>query len=61
MNIKNIDRALFTGLFVGIIIFLKESLFPNTNVFLSMLISGSAALIGFLIGDKIFSEKDNKN
>lgn len=61
MEIRNIDRALFTGLFVGIIIFISEFFFPDTNSFISILIGTLAALIGFLIGDKILPKEDDKN
>ncbi|AIF45307.1 MULTISPECIES: hypothetical protein [Bacillaceae] len=61
MNIRNIDRALFTGLFVGIIIFIKEILFSGINAFISILIGAIAALIGYLIGDKILPRKSDNN
>lgn len=61
MNIRNIDRALFTGVFVGIVIFIKEVFFSDMNTFISILIGGLAALIGYLIGDKILSRKDDRS
>ncbi|MYL56763.1 hypothetical protein GLW20_04530 [Virgibacillus halodenitrificans] len=61
MNIRNIDRALFTGLFVGIIIFIKEIFFLGINAFISILIGAIAALIGYLIGDKILPRKSDNN
>ncbi|MFB1051986.1 hypothetical protein [Paraliobacillus sp. JSM ZJ581] len=58
MKIKKLDRALFIGLFVGIIIFIKEFFFPDTNAFLSILISALAALIGYFVGGKLLSRSD---
>ncbi|WP_182201687.1 hypothetical protein [Paraliobacillus salinarum] len=58
MKIRNLDRALFTGLFVGIIIFIKEFFFPDTTTFMSILISALAALIGYFIGGKLLSRSD---
>ncbi|UOQ83543.1 hypothetical protein [Gracilibacillus salinarum] len=61
MNIGNIDRALFAGLFVATIIFISEFFFPETNSFISILIGALAALFGYLIGDKLFlKEKEEK-
>ncbi|KKE79453.1 hypothetical protein DTX80_17205 [Bacilli bacterium] len=61
MKKRNIEWALFTGLFVGIVIFLSEILIPNANFFISMAISGLSALIGGLIGNKIrFSQRKAK-
>ena len=54
MKKLNIGVALFTGLFVGIIIFIKELFISDINVFLSILICALAALIGGLIGNKLF-------
>lgn len=52
-RIRRIDLALFTGLFVGVIVFIKEFLFPGTHAILSILIGAAAALIGYLIGDRV--------
>ena len=60
MNIRNIDRALFTGLFVGIIIFISEFFFPDTNSFISIFIGALGALMGYLIGDKIFLKENDE-
>ncbi|WP_121605181.1 hypothetical protein [Virgibacillus sp. Bac332] len=59
MNIRNIDRALLTGLFVGIIIFISEYFFPDTNAFISIFIGALAALIGYLIADKILPKEND--
>ncbi|GAB3053739.1 hypothetical protein [Virgibacillus ainsalahensis] len=54
MKIKNIDWALFTGFFVGIIIFITEFFFPDTSSLTSIIVAGLAAFIGGLIGYKLF-------
>jgi len=60
MKIRNIDKALFTGIFVGIIIFIKEFFFPDINSFISIFIGALAALIGYLIGDKLLPKDEIK-
>ncbi|GAA0415979.1 hypothetical protein JUJ52_12185 [Virgibacillus sp. AGTR] len=59
MKIRNIDRALLTGLFVGIIIFISEYFFPDTNSFISIFIGALAALIGYLIAVKILPKEND--
>ncbi|WP_209369584.1 hypothetical protein [Sediminibacillus dalangtanensis] len=49
--------ALFTGLFVGIVFFLSEYFFPNTNLITKVIIAGVSALVGGLIGNKLFPYK----
>lgn len=61
MDIENIDRALFAGLFVGVIAFIKEFFFADINAFISILIVALAASIGYLVGNKIFTRKKDKN
>jgi xanthosine utilization system XapX-like protein len=57
MKKANIRMALFTGLFVGIIVFLSEYIIPNTNLITSVLLAGLSALVGGLIGNKLFPNK----
>ncbi|MBR7798067.1 MAG: hypothetical protein ACQEWU_07210 [Bacillota bacterium] len=59
MKIRNIDRALLTGLFVGIMIFISEYFFPDTNSFISIFIGALAALIGYLIAVKILPKEND--
>ncbi len=59
LNTNRIDRALFTGLVVGVVLFISEFLLPETNSFVSILIGASAALIGYLIADKIWPTKED--
>jgi len=56
MGIENIDRALFSGWFVGVIVFIKEFFFADINAFISIVMIALAA-IGYLIGDKIFTRE----
>lgn len=60
MKKRNVSRALFTALFVFIIGILEVFFFPSMNDYVSILIVALAALIGYLIGDKIFN-KENGN
>ncbi len=60
MNIDRIDSALFTAIFVGIIVFISEFFFPDTNSFISIIIGALSALIGGLIANKIFPEESGK-
>lgn len=57
MKKAKIRMALFTGLFVGIIVFLSEYIIPNTNLITSVLLAGLSALVGGLIGNKLFPNK----
>ncbi|MHA6260698.1 hypothetical protein ACXYMX_12505 [Sporosarcina sp. CAU 1771] len=57
MKKGNIKIALFTGIFLGVVNFIFESLIPNTSVFVSIGISVLAVLIGWWIGSKLFSVK----
>ncbi|MDL4839480.1 hypothetical protein [Aquibacillus rhizosphaerae] len=61
MKIRNIDKALFTGVFVGIIIFVKEFFFSDINSFLSIIIGPLAAIISYLVGDKFLTKDEIKN
>jgi len=53
----NIGMALFTGIFVGIVAFLSEFFIPNTSIITSVIIAGLSALVGGLIGNKLFPNK----
>lgn len=46
--------ALFTGMFVGISVFLSEFLMPDSNIIISVSIATLSALIGGFIGNKLF-------
>lgn len=59
MKKGSIGMALFTGLFVGIVVFTSSFLIPDRNPFVSIAIAGLAGLIGGLIGNKLFSNKPN--
>nr|WP_300003702.1 hypothetical protein [Tissierella sp.] len=55
----NIKSAVFTGAFVGIITgFIELSSF-NLDVFIKILIAGLSALVGGMIGSKLFPNKKN--
>ncbi|MFC4403804.1 hypothetical protein [Gracilibacillus xinjiangensis] len=58
MNVdtENIDRALFTAGFVGVIVFFL----PETNSIVSILVAGIAAFVGFLLGSRLFTQKEKK-
>ncbi|MCP3739374.1 hypothetical protein [Rossellomorea sp. BNER] len=51
-----IRMALFTGIFVGIIVIISEYMIPlkNSNLIISLLIAGGSALVGGLISIKLF-------
>lgn len=49
--------AIFTGLFVGIVVFLSEYLFPNTSLVIKVIIVGLSTLVGGLIGSMLFPNK----
>jgi len=54
----SIGIALFTGIFVGIVVFLSEYIFPpHTNFFIKGIIIGFFGAIGGLIGNKLFPNK----
>ena len=53
----NVGTALFTGLFVGIIVFLSDYFIPNTSLVISVIIAGLSGLVGGLIGNKLFQNK----
>ncbi|MFA9559517.1 hypothetical protein ACERII_19590 [Evansella sp. AB-rgal1] len=55
MKSGSIGLALFTGLFVAIVVFISEYFIPNTSVITKVIISGLSALVGGLIGYKLFS------
>lgn len=54
MKKGSIGMALFTGLFVGIVVFLSNYLIPNASLITSVIIAGLSALVGGLIGNKLF-------
>ena len=60
MKELRIGWALFTGAFVGIVVFISEFFIPNSNVFNSVIVAGLSALIGGLIGNKIFPSRKER-
>lgn len=60
MKKGNIGRALFAGVFVGIISFIKELFFSGLNSFLSIALMVAAALIGYWLGNKILMKREEK-
>ncbi|WP_096438965.1 hypothetical protein [Alteribacter populi] len=54
MKNGSIRIALFTGLFVGIVVLLSEYFIPKTSLITNVIISGLSALVGGLIGYKLF-------
>jgi len=57
MKKGSIRSVLFTGIFVGIVVFLSEYLIPKPNLITSMIIAGLSAIVGGLIGNKLFPNK----
>ena len=57
MKKGSIGMALFAGIFVGIVVFLSEYLIPNKSLITSVIIAGLSALVGGLIGNKLFPNK----
>lgn len=49
--------ALFTGLIVAVVVFLSEYLIPNTSLVIKVIIAGLAALVGGVIGYRLFPNK----
>lgn len=56
MKKGRIGSALFTGLFVGIVVFLSEYLYANISFITSVIIAGLSALVGAWIGNKLFPD-----
>lgn len=57
MTKESIGIALFTGVFVGVVMFLIEFLIPDSSLFVRVIIAGLSALFGGLIGNKLFTNK----
>ncbi|PID14031.1 hypothetical protein CSV63_14845 [Sporosarcina sp. P34] len=60
MKKGNICRALFAGVFVGIISLIKELFFPALNSFLSIGLMGVTAFIGYWLGNKIVMRREKE-
>ncbi|ARK21812.1 hypothetical protein [Sporosarcina ureae] len=56
----NLGRALFAGIFVGMISFIKELFFPELNSFISIALMVVAALIGYSLGNKIWVRREEE-
>lgn len=57
MKKVNLAVALFTGLFVAIIVVVSGYFMPDRNLLISSVIAILAALIGYTIGQFLFSKK----
>lgn len=57
MTKGSIGMALFTGVFVGIVMFFAEFLILDSSLFVRVIIAGLSALVGGLIGNKLFPNK----
>ncbi|MET3576733.1 putative membrane protein YfcA [Bhargavaea ullalensis] len=57
MEKGSVGTALFTGVFVGVIMFLYYFLVPDTNFFITVVVAGVSAWIGSMIGNKLFPNK----
>lgn len=51
---QTIGLALFTGAFVGLIVFLMEYFFSNVNLPIKVIIAAISALVGGWIAIKLF-------
>ncbi|WP_199083987.1 hypothetical protein [Sporosarcina sp. P10] len=49
--------ALFTGVFVLIVMLFIEYLIPNINALIKIIVVGLSAMIGGMIGNKLFPNK----
>lgn len=54
LNKGSKGMALFAGIFAGVVVFLSEYLFPDTSLITKVIIAGLSALVGGLIGNKLF-------
>ncbi|MBU9720977.1 MULTISPECIES: hypothetical protein [Bacillaceae] len=57
MNSNQLGMVLFTGMFVGIAVFLSEYFIHTTSLIAKVIIAGLSALVGSLIGSKLFPNK----
>ncbi|WP_143560779.1 hypothetical protein [Sporosarcina sp. P19] len=58
----NVGRALFVGVFVGMVSLIKELLNPDMHSLLSILLMLLAAIIGYWLGNKmLMRRKGEKN
>ena len=57
MRRGSIGMALFTGVFVLIVMLVIEYLIPNINTLIKIIVVGLSAMIGGMIGNKFFSHK----
>ena len=53
----NIKSAVFTGVFVGIVTGFIEFSSLQVDIFIKILIAGLSALVGGMIGSKLFPNK----
>ena len=56
LNEGNGRKALFVGIFVGIVVLLVEYLIPNTSIITIVIITGISVLLGGWIGSKLFQK-----
>ncbi|WP_143560502.1 hypothetical protein [Sporosarcina sp. P12(2017)] len=53
----SMGMALFTGVFVLIVMLFIEYLIPNINALIKIIVVGLSAMIGGMIGNKLFPNK----
>ncbi|PIC85351.1 hypothetical protein CSV72_14045 [Sporosarcina sp. P20a] len=60
MKKGNLGRALFVGVFVGMVSFIKELLYPDMHSFLSILLMVVAAIMGYFLGNKVLLKRQGE-
>ncbi|KAB8125971.1 hypothetical protein F9U64_21125 [Gracilibacillus oryzae] len=60
IHYKTIDRALFSSVFVGIVVFIKEFYFPSLHSIVSILITGIAAFAGYVLASKLIPAREKE-
>ena len=54
---KNTKISIFTGLIVAIVVFILLNIAPDMNSLILAVIAGLSAIIGWIIGNKLFKNK----
>lgn len=60
MKKGNLGRALFVGVFVGMVSFIKELLYPDMHSLLSILLMVVAAIMGYFLGNKVLLKRQGE-
>lgn len=60
MKKGNLGRALFVGVFVGMVSFIKELLYPDMHLLLSILLMVVAAIMGYWLGNKVLLKRQGE-